>query len=149
MLEAALLWYKKFRHELEQEGFKFNPPYDPCVENREKNGSQQTLLFHVDNLKSSHKNPKVNDKFEHWLQSNYGQHGKVVHHCGKVHEYLGMEIDYTEKGKVIFGMIKYVENMIKDFPEKLKSTDIVKMPAGNGLFNQGQGGKLPTERVEA
>jgi hypothetical protein len=90
-----LLWYKKFRHELEQGGFEFNP-YDPCVANREKNGSQQTLLFHVDDLKSSHKDPRVNDKFEQWLQSNYSKHGKVVNHCGKVHEYLGMEIDYCK-----------------------------------------------------
>jgi hypothetical protein len=45
MLEAALLWCKKFRHGLEQEGFKFNP-YDSCVANHENNGSQQTLLFH-------------------------------------------------------------------------------------------------------
>jgi hypothetical protein len=57
----------------------------------------------------------------------------VVKHCGIVHEYLGTEIDYTEKGKVIFGM--NVENMIRDFPKKLKSTDIAKMPACNGLFN--------------
>jgi hypothetical protein len=148
MLEAALLWYKKLRHELEQEGFKFNP-YDPCVANREKNGLQQTLLFHVDNLKSSRKGPRVNDKFEEWLQSNYGKHGKVINHRGKVHEYLGMEIDYTERGKVIFGMIKYVQNMIRDFPDKLKSIDIAKTPAGNGLFNQGQGRKLPTEHAEA
>jgi hypothetical protein len=33
MLEDAILWYKKFRGELEQKGFKFNP-YDPCVANR-------------------------------------------------------------------------------------------------------------------
>jgi hypothetical protein len=31
--EAAILWYKKFRGELKQKGFKFNP-YDPCVANR-------------------------------------------------------------------------------------------------------------------
>ena len=30
MLQAALLWYNKFRQELEKEGFEFNP-YDPCV----------------------------------------------------------------------------------------------------------------------
>jgi hypothetical protein len=148
MLEAALLWYKKFRHELEQEEFIFNP-YDPCVANRQRNGSQHTILFHVDDLKSSHIDPKINDQFEEWLQDNYGQHGKVVTHRGKIHEYLGMEIDYTEKGKVIFGMIKYVENMIKDFPMKLKSTDIAQTPAGDGLFNEGQGKKLPTERAEA
>ena len=32
MLQAALLWYKKFRKDLEEHGFKFNP-YDPCVAN--------------------------------------------------------------------------------------------------------------------
>ena len=72
MLEAALLWYKKFRHELEQEGFEFNP-YDPCVANRQRNGSQHTILFHVDNLKSNHKDLKVNDQFDQWLQTSYGQ----------------------------------------------------------------------------
>jgi hypothetical protein len=46
-------------------------------------------------------------------------------------------------------MIKYVENMIRDFPERLKGTDIAKTPAGDGLFNKGQGEKLPMERAEA
>jgi len=33
MLAAALLWYKKFRADLETIGFEFNP-YDPCVANK-------------------------------------------------------------------------------------------------------------------
>ena len=39
MLQAALLWYKKFKNDLEEQGFKFNP-YDPCVANRMIKGSQ-------------------------------------------------------------------------------------------------------------
>jgi hypothetical protein len=89
MLEAAILWYKKFRGELEQKGFKFNP-YDPCVGNRTEKGSQHTLLFHVDDLKSSHKDSKVNDQFDKWLQENYGEQGEVAIHRGKKHNYLGM-----------------------------------------------------------
>ena len=58
MLVASLLWYKNFRSDLEDHGFKFNP-YDPCVANKEIEGSQQTVCFHVDDLKSSHINPKV------------------------------------------------------------------------------------------
>ena len=42
MLQATLLWYNKFRQELEKEGFEFNP-YDPCVGNRKKNGSQHMI----------------------------------------------------------------------------------------------------------
>ena len=141
MLEAALLWYKKFRKELEHVGFKFNP-YDPCVANRLKKGSQHTVLFHVDDLKSSHTNPRVNDEFDKWLQKNYGAHGEVSIHRGKVHDYLGMEIDYTEKGKVKIGMIKYVASMLEDFPQLFKKTDTAVTPASDTLFNEGQGRKL-------
>ena len=45
MLVAALLWYKKFRSDLEDDdgpGFVFNP-YDPCVANKIVLGSQQTI----------------------------------------------------------------------------------------------------------
>ena len=99
MLQAALLWYNKFRQELEKEGFEFNP-YDPCVGNRTKNGSQHTIRFHVDDVMSSHINPKVNDDFDEWLQAKYGEHGKVKAHPGKVHDYLGMIFEYKDKGKV-------------------------------------------------
>jgi hypothetical protein len=87
MLEAAILWYKKFQGELEQKGFKFNPN-DPCVANRTEKGSQHTLLFHLDDLKSSYIDPKVNNQFDKWLQENYGEHGEVAIHRGKIHDYL-------------------------------------------------------------
>jgi hypothetical protein len=62
-LEAALLWHTKFQKELEAEGFKFNP-CDPCVATCQRKGSQHVLLFHVDDLKSSHEDSRVNDEFE-------------------------------------------------------------------------------------
>ena len=34
---------------------------------------QCTMLWHVDDLKSSHVDPKVNDDFHKWLQEEYGQ----------------------------------------------------------------------------
>ena len=47
-------------------------------------------------------------------------------------------------------MIKHVGNVIDDFPKKLKSTDVAKTPAGDGLFNQGQGRKpAPADRAES
>jgi hypothetical protein len=39
-----------------------------------------------------------NDQFEKWLNSKYGIHGKVTAACGKVHDYLGMELDYQKRG---------------------------------------------------
>ncbi len=100
MLVAALLWYKKFRADLEEEKFEFNP-YDPCVANRDVNKKQQTVRFHVDDLMSSHVDTKVNDKFEIWLNKMYGSHGKVKATRGKVHDYLGMTFDFSQEGKVL------------------------------------------------
>jgi hypothetical protein len=96
----------------------------------------------------SHKDSKVNDQFDKWLQENYGEHGEVAIHRGKKHDYLGMELDFSEKGKVKIGMTEYVESMLEVFPEKLKSTDTAVTPASDGLFNEGQEKKLNEERAD-
>jgi hypothetical protein len=147
MLEATLLWNKTFRKDLEDIGFIFNP-YDPCVANKKVQGSQQTILFHMENLKSSHKMKLVNDRFEKWLNSKYGNHGKVTATRGKVHDYLGMELDYRKRGELKINMTKYVENMINDFPVRLGKKDAAKTPAADSLFNLGTGAKLDTKRSE-
>merc|ERR1711949_54984 len=54
MLEAALLWYRKFRTDLESEGFRFNE-YDPCIACKMVEGYQHLVRFHVDDVLSSHK----------------------------------------------------------------------------------------------
>ena len=36
---------------------------------------------------------------------------------GKIHDYLGMNLDYTIKGEVKITMIPYIKEMIKDFRE--------------------------------
>src|SRR5210317_2447346 len=95
MLVAALLWYKKFKAELEEIGFKFNP-YDPCVANRMVNRKQHTVCYHVDDLISSHVDSKVNDEFYDWLNKMYGKHGDVSMTQGKEHKYLGMTLHYKE-----------------------------------------------------
>ena len=146
MLVASLLWYEKFRKDLESIGFEFNP-YDPCIANRVKNGNQHTIRFHVDDIMSSHVNKRVNDKFLEWLNRNYGKLKTVTATRGKLHEYLGMTIDYSEKGKVKFRMDDYVEKMIEEFPVKLKSTDTAMSPASNSLFEIGNSKLLAKDRA--
>jgi hypothetical protein len=60
MLQFLLLYYKKFWKDLEGQGFKINP-YNLCVANRMVNGKQHTITWHINNSKSSHVNPKVNN----------------------------------------------------------------------------------------
>ena len=55
-LQSVLLFYKKLREELEDEGFKIND-YDPCVAHKDINGHKMIVTWHVDDLKVSHRDP--------------------------------------------------------------------------------------------
>jgi hypothetical protein len=109
MLQPALLYYKKFRKDIERIGFKINP-YDPCIANRIINGNQRTITWHVDDMKSSHVDKTVNGKFLGWLQSMCASDGvgKVKATRGLNHEYLGMNFNYTLPGSLKIDMTKYV-----------------------------------------
>ena len=50
------MFYQNLRKDLEDQGFEANP-YDPCVANKMIDGSQFTIVWHVDDLLLSHKNP--------------------------------------------------------------------------------------------
>ena len=103
----------------------------------------------MDDLKSSHVLAEVNNEFEKWLQRKYGEHGKVKAHCRKIHNYLGMIFNYQEKGKVKINMTSYIEDMLEEFPEDLKKTDMARTPAAGDLFNEGQGEDLTMDCKEA
>lgn len=123
MLIASLLFYKTIRGDLEGVGFIFNP-YDPCVANREVEAKQQTIRFHVDELLSSHMNPKVNDDFLVWLKDIYGSYKKCTSTRGKVHVYLGMTLDFSSKGKLKIRMDDCVSRMLEEFPVKFDKDDL-------------------------
>jgi hypothetical protein len=140
MLVAALLFYKKFRKDLESIGFKFNP-YDPCVANRMIDDKQHTVRFHVDDLMSSHVDSSVNDKFKKWLNETYGGYGEVVATRGKIHDYLGMTVIF-KNGEVRINMIDYIRDMLAEFPVKFKKSDRAVNPATADLFKEDTGKKL-------
>ena len=133
MLESSLLWYKKLRSDLESHGFKFNP-YDPCIANKTVNGKQQTIRFHVDDLLSSHVDPKVNDAFYKWMNDTYGSIKAVTCTIGDKHTYLGMTLDFSKKGKVKIRMDEYVQRMLDDFPVKFKEDEKQETPAASNLL---------------
>ena len=62
LLKSALLWYKKRRAKLEAMGFIVNP-CDPCVANRDVNGTNMTVTWYVDDLKVSCKDPNEVTRF--------------------------------------------------------------------------------------
>jgi hypothetical protein len=65
-----------------------------------------------------------------------------------VQSYLGMQLDYSVKGKVKVRMIEYVSEMLEFFPQTFKENEVATMPASDALFNEGQGRKLHQERAD-
>ena len=130
MLRAALLFYKRWRSDLENMGFEVNP-YDPCVANKMVNGHQMTICWHVDDLKVSHKEESTVTALAMKLSELYGSKTTIC--CGKVHKYLGMDIDWaTDPGTMIVSMIKYLYKIIEEFLEIIKGTR--SSPAGASLY---------------
>ena len=130
LLRSALLFYKKFKSELEAYGFEMNP-YDPCVFNRiTKKGDQHTVIFHVDDGLSSCKDPYENTLLLLYLNEIYGD--GITFTRGQKFDYLGMDMDYTEKGVLGVSMIPYIDSIIKDFPELIEK--VSPTPAADYLF---------------
>jgi hypothetical protein len=113
---ASLLFYKKFTKILSERDFKMNP-YDPCVWNKNVNGKQLTICFHVDDCKISHVDSKVLDDTIEWLRDEFESvfedgSGKMKVHRGKVLKYLGMTLDFSKLKKVKVSIFDYVHEII-------------------------------------
>ena len=117
MLVSAMLFYHKLTNVLLSYSFELNP-YNPCVANKIINSEQLTICWHVDDLKSSHLDPKVNDEFLQWIKDTFGQLGEVKMTQGLLHNCLGMTLDYSEPGQVSINMSHYVKKMVKEFPKQ-------------------------------
>ena len=96
MIIASILYYKKFKKDIESIGFKINP-YDIYVVNRMVNGKQHTVTQYIDDVKSSHVDKKVNNDFYNRYKKTYGKIGEVKVTRVKKHDYLGMILDCSNK----------------------------------------------------
>jgi hypothetical protein len=131
-MRAALLFWKLLSNKLVSWGFEINP-YDWCVANKMIDGKQCTILWHVDDLKISHVDAEVVTGIIEQIDEEFGKEAPLTITRGKIHEYLGMTLDYTEPGKVKIKMLDYVEKMLADLPEKFDGE--APTPAANHLFD--------------
>ena len=98
-MRAALLFWKLLTATLVTMGFEINP-YDWCVVNKTIDGKQCTIVWHVNNLKISHVDPDVVTSIIKSLEAEFAKDAPLTIMRGKVHEYLGMTLDYSIAGKV-------------------------------------------------
>jgi hypothetical protein len=136
-LQAALLFWQNLSTQLKKWGFEINP-YDFCVANKTINGKQCTIVWHVDDLKISHVDPKVVTTILNLLDAKYGQEivgGKrapLTITRGRIHDYLRMTLDYKESGCVKIDMTEYVKKIDEEMPEDMDGT--ATSPAADHLF---------------
>lgn len=132
-IQASLLFWKKLTAFLtKKHGFVRND-YEWCVVNKVINGKQATIGWYVDDIKLSHADPKVNNEIISLIQREFGQQMPLTINRGPVHDYLGMRIDFSQKGKVVFSMFDYINDLLKECPDDLMTGSSV-TPAANHLF---------------
>ncbi len=85
-----------------------------------------------------------------WLARRYDTDDKKLNTTrGHLHDYLGMNIDFSTPGEVSFEMTKYIE-IINAFPEKI--TGVSSTPASDHLFQvrpKAEAKLLPEELARA
>jgi hypothetical protein len=84
-LKATLLFWEHLSSKLISWGFEVNP-YDQCVANTDVNGSQCTVMWHVDDLKMSHVNKDVVTGIINLLQAEYGKLSPLTETHVAVHD---------------------------------------------------------------
>jgi hypothetical protein len=134
-IKSALLFWENLSEKLTERGYKLHP-YDSCVANKAINGSQMTIVWHVDDLKMSHINEKVLDGEVEWLETLYGS---LVGTKGNCHTYLslGMDMHFNNK-KLQVTMVGYLHEIINEFPFEIMGK-IVSTPAAPHLFDKDRG----------
>lgn len=145
-LRGSLLFWKKLIGELVGRGYEWNP-YDWCVVNRMVDGKQFTIGWHVDDLKLSHIDPEAVSAEIEWLEKRFGTKAPLTVRRGKVHEYLGMTLDYSPKGKVVVSMVDYLQGMLDEAPLEFAGGSAA-TPAANYLFDADESApKLDRDRA--
>jgi hypothetical protein len=75
----------------------------------------------------------------------YGQEAPLTVTRGKIHEYLGMTIDFSDKGKVKFTMIDYVQELLDEKPNNMEVGEAVTVAAEHLFTVDDDGTKLSNE----
>jgi len=141
-LTAPILWYKLFAATLIEMGFEIND-YDACVANKIVNGHQLTVCWYVDDLKVSHKCPKVVSDLLLTIEKKFG---KMTVKRGSIQTYLGMDIEIVDR-KIKICMKAYLQECIDSFGESLTSNATT--PANKNLMEfDDEACRLDTKRRE-
>ena len=129
-----LFWKNLSKNLMNKWVFNLNP-YGRYVANKAINGRQCKIIWNVDDLKISHVDSNAVGDIIELSDKEYGQDPEtpLTVHFGKMHNYLGMTIHYNTKGKVVFTMFDYIQDVFDEPPEEFHGQ--TETPAANHLFD--------------
>lgn len=97
------------------------------------NGKQLTVLWHVDDLWVSHVDPDVVTDFVNTIDKECGEMSPITVRRGKVHDCLGMTLDFSNPGKAKVTMTDHINNVLKELPADMRGESVT--PATDHSFN--------------
>ena len=92
-LEASLLFWDFFPKKLRRNRIYQRNEYTWCIMNKIIDDKKCTILWHINDLKTSHVDPTIISNILACIDAEYGKIAKMTTTWGKVHKYLGTTID--------------------------------------------------------
>lgn len=111
-IESAVLWYQELSSTMDTLGYKANP-LDPCVFNTVRAHVQTTVAVYVDDLLITGNDATSMANLINGLKKKYKEL-KIV--TGKVHNYLGMVLDFTTTDYVSVNQTGMTLDITRDKP---------------------------------
>ena len=100
--------------------------------NKMINGKQLTVAWHVYDLKALHVLSTIVDQFLKDLEDEFGKEAPLNKSHGKIHDYLGMKLDFSKPGEVTVTMIDYIKSVLHGVPKEMCGRAV--NPAAAHLF---------------
>ena len=138
IMKAVLIFYKKFVGDINSIIFKLKP-YEPFVTNKLINYKQMAMVWYTYDIKVIHNSKKIVTIIVKWPKKTYEQlfgdgSGKINIFKDNIHEYLGMNLYYSEPEEVNINIIPYIEEVLKDSANHYYTMKTSATPASDQLF---------------
>ena len=108
--------------------------YDACTWNKMVNEKQLTIQIFIDDLHISHVDDKAIDNLVHNLDEKFKTKFNKLNVCkGKVNDYLGINIDYSNADYDKFTMYDFIEDVLKEARDDMDR--LFPWPTDSKLYN--------------
>lgn len=140
-VESAKLWYDNISAALQKNGLT-KSRIDPCLFYKNNNGKSIIACVYVDDILVASTDDQQVKELTNALREEYKT---ITVHDGDIHNYLGMELDFSKSKEVKISMNGFVQEILRD--HKVNGT--AKTPCTLTLYDQDpKSPRLTSEQAE-